>query len=125
MHQQIRTVPARSPADLQALLEVLAENRINIQAAGGRNIETGGEFAFGLVDGEYERAMEVLTKAGYDPHLVDIDYCALNDEPGQLLRCVSEIRERNLLAGQVILEIAVGVPDAEGCIQVQVYSGDP
>ena len=35
MHKQIRVVPARSPADLQAFLEVLAAERINIEAAGG------------------------------------------------------------------------------------------
>jgi hypothetical protein len=122
MHQQIRTVPARSPADLVAFLKVLAENDISIKAAGGSGIYAGGEFAFGLVDGEYDRAMKVLKDAKYKPRLVDVDYRALPDEAGELLRFVKEITEQNLRAKREIIDIAIGVPDSEGRIQVQVYS---
>lgn len=122
MHQQIRTVPAKSPTDLQAFLKVLADHGLSIKSAGGSNLEHGGEFAFGLDDHEYDRAMDVLARAGYKPRLVDIDYRALVDEAGALLAFVTEITDRNLRAGRVIQEIAVGVPDADGLIQVQVYS---
>ena len=125
MHQQIRTVPAKSPADLQAFLTVLAKAGLSIKSAGGSNLGSGGEFAFGLEDEEYDRAMDVLRKASYKPRLVDVDYRAIPDEPGELLRFVTEVAEQNLQAGRVILDIAIGVPDADRNIQVQVYSESP
>ena len=51
MHQQIRTQPTQSPPDLQAFLTVLEEAGINIEAAGGSDIEQGGEFAFAVAHG--------------------------------------------------------------------------
>lgn len=122
MHQQIRTVPARSPADLVAFLTVLAEARISIKSAGGSRLESGGAFAFGLDDADYDRAMDALIKARYKPELVDVDYRAIPDEAGELLKFVSEVTDRNLLEKRVITDIAIGVPDADGCIGVQIYS---
>lgn len=123
MHQQIRTVPARSAADLVAFLTVLAEAGLSIKSAGGSNLSSGGEFAFGLLDDEYDHAMDVLRKARYKPRLVEVDYRAIPDEAGELLRFVTEITKQNLEAKREILDIAIGVPDANGLIQVQVYSG--
>ena len=136
MHQQIRTVPARPSADLVdpsadlkpaadlvEFLGVLAAAGLSIKSAGGSNLHSGGEFAFGLLDDEYEKAMGVLTQERYQPRLVDVDYRAIPDEAGELLRFVTEVTQRNLEAKREILDIAIGVPDADGLIQVQVYSG--
>ena len=96
MHKQIRVVPARSPADLKACLEVLAEAEINITAAGGSNLEQGGEFAFMVTDGQEDRAIELLRAAGYQPRDLDVSQeteegslvvtCWMSDQPGELLR---------------------------------------
>ena len=122
MHLQIRTVPARSPANLAAFLTVLAEHEINLQSAGGSGIETGGEFIFSVEHGEEDRAIGVLQDAGYQPRLVEVQTCSLTDEPGQLLACISAVSDENVATGRSIRDITVGVPDADGRIQVQVYS---
>jgi hypothetical protein len=122
MHQQIRTVPKLSPPDLEAFLTVLADAGINIEAAGGSDVEQGGEFAFAVAHGQERDAMAVLEAAGYLPRLVDVQLCALTDEPGQLLACITEARALNASTGMVIKDISIGRPDADGRIQVQIYS---
>jgi hypothetical protein len=122
MHLQIRTVPARSPADLRAFLTVLADAGINIEAAGGGDVENGGEFAIAVAHGQEEQAMAVLTDNSYAPQLVDVDTCALTNEPGQLLACITGVSEKNEALGRYIRDVSIGVPDEEGRIQVQVYS---
>jgi hypothetical protein len=127
MHQQIRVVPARSPANLPELLSVLAEAGFNLASAGGSEIENGGEFAFGFEhaeddEAEYERAITVLEAERYKPRRVDVDVCLLTNEPGQLLECITGIAQQNVQLGRSNREIAVGVPNADGLIQVQVYS---
>jgi hypothetical protein len=121
MHQQIRVAPVRSPADLIALLQVLKDGNVNIEAAGGSDIEGKGEFAFAVKDGEEANAMAVLKEGRYKPVILDVHHCALTDEPGQLLECIQQTAEKNQLAGRWIRDIAVGVPDEEGRIQVQIY----
>ena len=69
VHAPRRSAPRRpSPRrSLLAFLEVLAEADINIEAAGGSNIERGGEFAFAVAHGQEDQAMAVLEDAGYRP----------------------------------------------------------
>jgi hypothetical protein len=122
MHLQIRTKPALSPPDLAAFLTVLAENEVNMLSAGGCDIEAGGEFIFSVEHDTERDVMAILERAGYEPQLVEVEVCAVADEPGQLLECITAIREQNVLAGRVIRDITVGVPDADGRLQVQVYS---
>ena len=132
MHKQIRVVPARSPADLKAFLEVLAAAGINITAAGGSNVEQGGEFAFMVTDGQEADAIALLTDAGYQPRELDIEVeaedgsifttCWMTDQPGELLRCVREVTDANQAAGRVIKDLSIGVPNANGEIPVQIYS---
>lgn len=132
MHKQIRVVPARSPADLQAFLEVLAAARINIDAAGGSNLEQGGEFAFAVTDGQEVDAIAVLRDAGYQPRELDdavetearefFTTCWMTDEPGQLLACVASVTTANAGSGRVIKDLSIGKPRADGMIPVQIYS---
>lgn len=125
MHLQIRTVPARSPASLAEFLSVLYDNGINIESAGGHDIETGGVFLCAVAHGEEDHAMTVLRDAGYRPHLVEVDSYAVDNRAGQLLDCIRTVTEKNELLGRAIRDIAVGVPDANGLIQVQIYSDVP
>lgn len=125
MHLQIRTVPARSPASLADFLSVLLENDINIESAGGHDIETGGVFLCSVAHGEEDRTIAALEAAGYRPHIVEVDTCALKNQPGQLLECIRTVSEKNQLLGRAIRDISVGVPDADGRVQVQVYSDTP
>jgi hypothetical protein len=121
MHQQIRTVPKLSPPDLEAFLTVLAHAGVNIEAAGGSDVEQGGEFAFAVAHGQEVDAMAALVGAGYLPRLVDVHVCALGNEPGTLLACITEARALNG-SNKVIKDISVGVPDEDGRIRVQIYS---
>ncbi len=120
MHMQIRATPAKSPTSLVAFLEAL--QGINIVAAGGSNIEQGGEFAFAVAHGEECAAMTALAEAGYRPTLVKVETCTLDNVPGALLDCVARVTDLNAAAGRVIKDISIGVPDANGQIPVQIYS---
>ncbi len=122
MHLQIRTVPAHSPADLVEFLRVLAEAEINIEIAGGSNVEFGGQFAFAVQEGQEAEAMRVLQEARYEPQLVEVVDCMLTNEPGQLLACITSIAQSNAESGKAIRDISVGVPGEDGLIPVQVYS---
>lgn len=125
MHKQIRTQPAKSPADLGAFLAVLKAGNVNIEAAGGGDVEHGGEFVFAVKHGQENHAAQVLTDAGYHPRIVDVDHCELDHKPGALLDCVAGVKAKNAGLGRVIRDISIGVPDAQGRIQVQIYSEAP
>jgi hypothetical protein len=120
MHMQIRATPAKSPTSLVAFLEVL--KGINIVAAGGSNVEQGGEFAFAVAHGEECAAMTALADAGYRPTLVSVETCWMTNAPGQLLACVESVTKANVAAGRVIKDLSIGVPDQDGRIPVQFYS---
>ena len=123
MHQQVRTAPVLSPPDLKALLAVLERAGINIEAAGGSDIEkAGGEFAFAVAHGREQAAIKALEDAGYTPRLEDVDVCWMTNDPGQLLQCVGRAAAKNAKSGRVIKDFAIGVPDANGRIPVQIYS---
>ena len=124
MHQQIRTVPARSPADLLVFLEVLANAGIDMQSAGGSNLEEGGTFAFTVAHGLEQEAMDLLTSEGYHPELVDVDEFTVEVEgAGKLLEAVAQVRSLNEVAGRVIRDITMGAPSRDGrTVVVQIYS---
>lgn len=122
MHLQIRSEPTRSPADLRAFLAVLERAGVNIEAAGGSDVERGGEFAFAVAHGREQDAVERLEAEGYRPRIVEVDACWMTNNPGQLLACVAKVAQKNARSGRVIRDIAIGVPDGQGRIPVQIYS---
>ena len=125
MHLQIRTKPAMSPADLKAFLAVLKDQGINIEAAGGSDVEKGGEFAFAVRHGMARKAMRALRAAGYRPRLVTVDHDRLSNKPGELLRFVERVAAQNQQSGRVIKDVSLGVPNRKGEVAVQVYSEKP
>ena len=125
MHQQIRTVPKLSPPNLAAFLKVLADADINIGGASGSNVESGGEFAFAVEDGQEQAAMDALFAAKYRPRLVQPKVCLLEDTPGQLLACITDAIAENANTGRVIKDILVGANREDGKVVVQVYSEGP
>jgi hypothetical protein len=126
MHQQIRLlVPAKSPPNLGDVLQVVADAGINILAVGGSDHEDGGEFGFGVEHDDLPAAKKALEDARYRPRIVDVKLCLLDNQAGALLACVQEARAENQPSGKVIRDIAVGVPDKDGKIQVQIYSEKP
>ena len=128
MHQQVRVVPALSPPDLAALLDVLYRAGVNLVAAGGGNIELGEEFAFVPEDDQFDLAIDALTRAEYQPRLLEKDkdfkLCWLDNEPGQLLACVQDATRENIERGRVVKDILIGIEPEDGKIGVQVYSVD-
>ena len=125
MHQQIRSVPALSPPNLADFLTVLADAGINLAGASGSNVESGGEFAFAVEHGQEQAALDALTAKDYKPRLVEPKVCFLDDEPGQLLACISDAIAENDGTGRVIKDILVGAQPQDGKIVVQVYSEEP
>lgn len=124
MHQQIRlVVPKKSPPDLASVLEVLAP--FNILAAGGSDIEHGGEFGFAVDHGEEKAAFAALEAAGYKPRYAEVHACLVSDAPGALLACIREAATKNKASGKLIKDIAIGGTNAAGQVPIQVYSEKP
>jgi hypothetical protein len=125
MHQQIRlAVPASSPPSLEKVLQVLEDAGINIIAVGGSNVEHGGEFGFAVDHDQQEAALKVLADARLRAHLVDVTLCLLENRPGALRDCITNANQGHR-PGRLIRDIAVGIPDADGRVPVQIYFDGP
>jgi len=104
------------------ILHTLVDGGVNLQSAGGRDLDRGGDFVFsvhheGDDDGPAEEAAALLKEHGYgDARVVHAHTCSVADEPGGLLGCIERIEAS---AGPVY-EIFVGTPDADGGIPVQI-----
>lgn len=126
MHQQIRAMPKSSAADVEKLLRRLAEAGINIAAAGGSDLEFGGEFAFAVDDGSEDAAIKVLDQFKYPYRVIgegdpSLTTCWMENRPGALHRCIAGVAEANLKSGRIIRDLIIGVPDGKG-VPVQIYS---
>jgi hypothetical protein len=120
MHQQIRVNPTKSPADLAGVLRALAP--FQILAAGGSNVEHGGEFAFAVDHGQMAAASKALSDAGYQPRTVDVYHEFVPNQAGALSGVVNRWAAANRASGKMIKDIAVGGPGADGKIPVQIYA---
>ena len=133
MHQQVRTSPTKtgsgSPGPgAQAdqggvvdILQVLVDARVNLQTAGGRDLDRSGDFVFAVHhddddDRPANEAARLLREHGYPARVVNTHYCTVDDEPGGLLGCIKKIEGTD----GPVYEIFVGTPDAEGRIPVQI-----
>jgi hypothetical protein len=133
MHQQVRTSPTRSGSGspgpgamadkggIVDILTILVEAGVNLQTAGGRDLDRDGDFVFAVHhepddDGPAEEAARLLRENGYrDARTVRAHVCSVADEPGGLLGCIQRIEQSD-----PIYEIFVGTPDADGGIPVQI-----
>ena len=118
MHQQVRTrvTTTEGPGAMSqqggivALLTVLRDADVNMQAAGGTDLNGRGEFVFSVHHGDEnpdettERAIDALRKAGYRPYTIEPHVCEVRDETGGLLGCIEEMQAR----GDEVVEIHVG-----------------
>ena len=134
MHQQVRTSTKKTGSSsdgpgavadeggLADILRILEEGGINLRAAGGRDLDDGGVFAFavehhdkgGDLDGKSE-AVRLLEREGYAAHDVKVHDCYVADEPGALRKCIEEIEARS-----PVYEIFVGTPEPDGRIPLQL-----
>ena len=126
MHQQIRTSPRTSAADVEKLLGRLAKKGVNIAAAGGSDVEFGGEFAFAVHHGHEKAAQDVLDEWHYAYRVIpdtdpSLTVCWMEDEAGALHKCIQGVAEANLKSGRIIRDLIIGVPDGER-VPVQIYS---
>jgi hypothetical protein len=127
MHQQIRTAPSTSPADIEKLLERLKDGGVNIAAAGGGNLEFGGQFAFAVHDGHEDAAKRVLEQHGYKYDVIEehdprLTMCLMEDEVGELHRCIKMASDANLESGRIIRDLIIGAPDENKKVPVQIFS---
>jgi hypothetical protein len=126
MHQQIRTLPKTSAADVEKLLGRLAAAKVNISAAGGSDVEFGGEFAFAVDHSSEKAAIAVLDKWKYVYRVIGEDdpsltVCWMENQPGELHRCIQGVAEANLKGGRIIRDLIIGVPEGDR-IPVQIFS---
>ena len=95
MHVQARSVPAASPPDLVAFLNVIGN--INIEGVSGGAVEDGGQIVFTVEHGQEALAHELLTNAEYtvqwttDLHAEEI-HPELAHKPGTLAEIVGRAR---------------------------------
>ena len=135
MHQQVRTSSTKSGsgspgpgamADMGGvadILRILVEAGVNLQSAGGRDLDTGGDFVFAVHhegehdDGRSEEVVNLLHEHGYgDARTADVHNCSVADEPGGLLGCIERVEREH----GPVYEIFVGTPDEDGGIPVQI-----
>jgi len=110
---------------LGEILQILQERDVNLRSVGGRRIELGGEFSFAVGrdgDPDHEQAtrdaVEVLRSEGFDARVVEVQSRLLDDTPGALRAFVADVSGQGLF----VEEIAVGTPDGDGRIPVQIYT---
>jgi hypothetical protein len=123
MHLQNRVTPSLSPADVGKVLKLLADNHYNIIAAGGSNIEQGGEFAFAVDDegvnkNKPQEAHDLLRSHKYNVRLIEVPHCIVANSPGELQKCVEAKVAEN--PGKKIKDFAIG-PQPDGAVLVQIY----
>jgi hypothetical protein len=134
MHQQVRTTSTKSGSGSPGpgamadeggvvdILQILVDAGVNLQTAGGRDLDRGGEFVFAVHhededDGPGEEAATLLRERGYgNARTVHVHECSVADEPGGLLGCIQDIERTD----GPVYEIFVGTPDADGSITVQI-----
>ena len=131
MHLQVRIVPKHSPADVEKVLGEIARAGINLVGIGGSDVEFGGELALVPEDGQEDDLIELLEK--YRPRVLHVDdpesglrLCVVDNKPGALHRCLSDVATENLTRGRIIRDILIGVPEEDQAkahqVPVHVYS---
>jgi hypothetical protein len=105
------------------ILRILVEAGVNLQTAGGRDLDQGGDFVFAVHhegdddDGRTDEAVNLLLEHGYgDARKVGVHLCTVSDEPGGLLSCIEDVESEF----GPIYEIFVGTPDEHSRIPVQL-----
>lgn len=132
MHQQVRTKTTKTGSNspgpgamadeggLVDILTLLRDAGISLRAAGGRDLDEGGIFAFAVDDSANDElidsAVHVLREAGYhDADKYDVHHCLVEDKRGSLLKCIRDAQEND----GAVYEVFVGTPEASG-IPVQL-----
>jgi hypothetical protein len=102
------------------LLDLLAAEGFNLRTAGGRGIETGGEFVFAVDDEDdpdkASKCAAFLARNGYrDVRLVEPFMCEVDDRVGALRDCLAKLASE----GRRVDEVFVGTP-RKGKVPVHV-----
>ena len=120
MHIQSRARTAKSPPDLAAFLEVLADTTqnggaINIEGVTGSDIEVGGEFVFCVEDGREDDTRRALEAAGYNVTQTEVWHQALtSNSAGELLAAIQAASTVANGAHQVIKDVLIGQETGDG-----------
>jgi hypothetical protein len=115
-----------APGALIGLLKLLDHNGYNLRLAGGKGIETGGEFVF-AIDDEHDKmaaakCVRFLHANHYpDARVVEPLMCEVEDKKGTLHECL----EKQMLDGALIDEVFVGTPGEDGLIPIHVTTIQP
>jgi hypothetical protein len=130
MHVQAKATPATSPADLEALLRLLADppgmDPINIEGVSGSHIETGGQFVFSfdhdrradvetllanykdleIIEGKLDQVDDPPTAVGGDDELLVRTLSA--NTPGALLAAIEGASSANLPSNRLLRHVLIG-----------------
>ena len=104
------------------ILRILDAKDLNLQMAGGRDLDKGGEFVFSVHhgaepdDGPNNEAAQLLRDDGFKAEVFPVEPCIVPDTKGALLKCIEERAEREGPA----YEIFVGTQGEYDGIPVQV-----
>ena len=137
MHQQVRTSTTKTGSagpgaawddrgSVVDILQILSDEGVNLQSAGGSRLDRKGEFVFSVHHGDNEddgpgdEAATLLKKHGYAARTVHVHHCVVSDESGTLLDCIVEAQEKQ----GPVNEIFVGTPGEYAGIPVQVTGAD-
>ena len=137
MHQQVRTSTTKTGSSgpgaawddrgsVVDILQILSDEGVNLQAAGGSRLDRGGEFVFSVHhgdnedDGPNDEAAALLKKHGYPARAVHVHHCVVSDTSGTLLDCINEAQEKQ----GPVNEVFVGTPGDYDGIPVQVTGRD-
>ena len=106
---------------LTDILRILLDAGVNLRTAGGRDLDSKGEFVFAVHhdendDGPGEEAAAILNNNDYRARTVYVHHCLVNDEPGSLLRCIEETEANE----GPVYEIFVGTANEDGHIPLQI-----
>ncbi len=110
---------------LSEMLTILRDAGFNLRAAGGSQVELGGDFWFWVderpSDADHEvaaiAARDLLRGHEYEADTFEVHARHLSDTQGTLLDFVNEVTQGKLL----VENISVGTPDDEG-IPVQIFT---
>ena len=136
MHIQAKSKAARSPADLAAFLQILADDvgngPINIEGVTGCGVETGDGIVFAMSDEQHDEGVQRLRDAGYEVDETEDLYTeevpitptiGIEDpnQPGVLLRIIENAKASHEANGRPIDRVLVGMRTGmPGHIYIQV-----
>ena len=132
MHQQVRCSIRRADAafgrlDEESLVEILTLlQAMSLRSAGRTRPDDGGDekFVFSVDhrpgdDSDDQAACRILTDAGFEANVFQVEHRDLVHHGGTLLEAINEVEEK---WGEPVIEVYIGAAERNGKIPVQLVT---